>query len=76
MSLGWVSFKVSKIESLSLSASFCQPVLSLTGKIIPSLTLEPTSLGLWCVLKTGLGIQPHGLNNYWTLGPFVDRQAF
>lgn len=43
------------------------------GNSIPSLALEPTSSGFQGVLKTSWDTQPHGLNNYWTLGrPLAD----
>lgn len=51
----------------------CLLVLTLTGKSILSLALEPTSLRFPCVLKTSWNIQPCGLNNFCILGLSVGR---
>lgn len=48
----------------------------LASKSIPSLALEPSSLGFQQILKTGWDIQPCGLKKWRILGPSVHSQPF
>lgn len=52
--------------------SLCLLAVNLSSKSIPSLTVEPTSSRFRCIVKTNSDIQPHGLNDYWILGPALE----
>jgi len=50
-------------------------LIALTGKTIPSLTLEPTSLGFHYIPKTNGDIQPLELDNDWNFRLSLGRQT-
>jgi hypothetical protein len=61
-------------------ASLVYKVSSRTARIIQrNLVSEKqnktklTSMGFWHILMTNGDIKSRGLNNYWILGPYVDR---
>lgn len=52
-------------ETMEGGNPLCLLALVLTGKSMPSLALDPTSLGFWHTWKTSWDIQSCGVNNYW-----------
>lgn len=74
--LTWAALFMESLYKDMEEKKFCSCLLGLTHpeKSILSLTLKPMSSGFHFILKTGWDIQPHEMNNYWTLGPSVYRQ--
>lgn len=78
--VGWFTFPGSQTALAfylkNLEENLLSLLVAVSGKSIPSLALEPTSLRSQHMLKRSLDIRPHGLNNSWFWRSSFGRQSF